>query len=152
MQRQTIYQFWSQVVAQHGDRPALICPRERNLRWTFQQMDNEVNRLARGRPRDSSARRLLKILEASKRLGSAKVIGKLPFVACSHLKTSARVGAWIGNSSHHAALQFATARIGAILTSLNPAYRLPELLAALNLVDCKALFVVSRLDLRHTSN
>ncbi|KAF4616971.1 hypothetical protein D9613_008520 [Agrocybe pediades] len=56
-----------------------------------------------------------------------------------------RVGVIMGNNSAYAMLQWACASIGAILVTLNPAYRLTELAATLNLVGVKHLFVVPRL-------
>ncbi len=50
-----------------------------------------------------------------------------------------RVGIWGPNSAEWAVTQFATARIGAILVCINPAYRIYELEYALNKVECRAL-------------
>lgn len=50
-----------------------------------------------------------------------------------------RVGIWSPNRAEWLLTQFATARIGAILVCINPAYRLSELEYALNAVGCKAL-------------
>lgn len=50
-----------------------------------------------------------------------------------------RVGIWSPNRSEWLLTQFATARIGAILVCINPAYRRSELEHALISVDCKAL-------------
>ncbi len=50
-----------------------------------------------------------------------------------------RVGIWSPNRLEWVLTQFATARIGAILVNINPAYRLSELEYALNNVACKAL-------------
>ncbi|MDC6132288.1 AMP-binding protein, partial [Burkholderia gladioli] len=50
-----------------------------------------------------------------------------------------RVGIWAPNRVEWLLTQFATARIGAILVNINPAYRLAELEYALNLVGCKML-------------
>ncbi len=50
-----------------------------------------------------------------------------------------RVGIWSPNKPEWLVTQFATARIGAILVTINPAYRLAELEFALNKVGCKAL-------------
>ncbi len=52
-----------------------------------------------------------------------------------------RVGIWSPNKPEWVLTQFATARIGAILVTINPAYRLAELDYALNKVQCKALVV-----------
>ena len=50
-----------------------------------------------------------------------------------------RVGIWSPNRVEWLLTQFATARIGAILVCINPAYRLTELEYALNNVSCVAL-------------
>ena len=51
-----------------------------------------------------------------------------------------RIGAWMPTSSEWLTLQYATARIGAILVCVNPAYRAFELAHAVNLVGLKGLF------------
>ncbi|KAG6899203.1 hypothetical protein C0993_012331 [Termitomyces sp. T159_Od127] len=56
-----------------------------------------------------------------------------------------RVGVVMGNNSSYAMLQWACAQIGAILVTLNPAYRVHELLHALKLAGVKHLFVVPRI-------
>ena len=55
-----------------------------------------------------------------------------------------RVGIWAPNCVEWCLTQFATARIGAIMVCLNPAYRLYELEYALNKVQCKALILASQ--------
>ena len=55
-----------------------------------------------------------------------------------------RVGVWSPNRSEWLLTQFATARIGAILVNINPAYRLAELEYALNKVGCKALIAAEQ--------
>ncbi len=50
-----------------------------------------------------------------------------------------RVGIWSPNRPEWLITQFATARIGAVLVTINPAYRVSELEYALNKVGCKAL-------------
>jgi fatty-acyl-CoA synthase len=50
-----------------------------------------------------------------------------------------RVGIWGPNSYEWVLTQFATAKIGAILVCINPAYRLFELEFVLNKVECKAV-------------
>lgn len=55
-----------------------------------------------------------------------------------------RVGIWSPNRPEWLLTQFATARLGVILVSINPAYRTSELEYALNLVGCKALVVAER--------
>ncbi|KAJ7627576.1 hypothetical protein DFH06DRAFT_1227565 [Mycena polygramma] len=56
-----------------------------------------------------------------------------------------RVGVLMGNNSVYAMLQWACASIGAVLVTINPAYRINELAAVLNLVGVAHLFVVPRL-------
>ncbi|KAG1737418.1 acetyl-CoA synthetase-like protein [Suillus lakei] len=60
-----------------------------------------------------------------------------------------RVAVLMGNNSSYASLQWACASIGAILVTLNPAYRLNELVETLNLVGVTYLFTVPRI---RTSN
>ena len=50
-----------------------------------------------------------------------------------------RVGIWSPNRVEWCLTQFATAKIGAIMVCINPAYRLYELGYALNKVECKAV-------------
>jgi fatty-acyl-CoA synthase len=50
-----------------------------------------------------------------------------------------RIGIWSPNNAEWAITQFATAKIGAVLVNINPAYRLAEVEYALNRVGCKAL-------------
>jgi acyl-CoA synthetase (AMP-forming)/AMP-acid ligase II len=46
------------------------------------------------------------------------------------VKKGDRIGVYLGNGSAYALLQWTTAKLGAILVSINPASRGPELLAA----------------------
>ncbi|WP_296662745.1 AMP-binding protein [Paraburkholderia sp.] len=55
-----------------------------------------------------------------------------------------RVGIWSPNRVEWLLTQFATARIGAVLVNINPAYRLAELEYALNKVGCKAIVAAER--------
>ncbi|WP_321925440.1 AMP-binding protein [Burkholderia sp. BCC1998] len=55
-----------------------------------------------------------------------------------------RVGIWSPNRSEWLLTQFATARIGAILVNINPAYRLAELDYALNKVGCRMLIAAEQ--------
>jgi len=54
------------------------------------------------------------------------------------------VAVWATNVPEWVVLQFATARIGAVLVTINPAYRPFELKYVLNQCDAKALFLVDR--------
>ena len=53
-----------------------------------------------------------------------------------------RVGTWLPNIYEYIVLQYATARVGSIMVTLNPAYRAPELAHALALSGCKAMVMV----------
>jgi fatty-acyl-CoA synthase len=55
-----------------------------------------------------------------------------------------RVGIWSPNRVEWLLTQFATARIGAVLVNINPAYRLAELEYALNNVGCRAIIAAER--------
>lgn len=55
-----------------------------------------------------------------------------------------RVGIWSPNNIEWCLVQFATARIGAIMVCINPAYRQEELAFAINNVGCRALICASR--------
>ena len=56
-----------------------------------------------------------------------------------------RVGIWAPNRLEWLLAQFGTARIGAVLVNINPAYRAHELEHALNSVRCRALITARRL-------
>ena len=55
------------------------------------------------------------------------------------LRRGDRIGIWSLNRAEWALTQFAAARAGLVLVTVNPAYRLSELEFALNKVACKAL-------------
>lgn len=55
-----------------------------------------------------------------------------------------RVGIWAPNCAEWTVIQFATARIGAILVNINPAYRTSEVDYALNKVGCSLLVTAPR--------
>ena len=55
-----------------------------------------------------------------------------------------RVGIWAPNCAEWAVIQFATARIGAILVTINPAYRTSEVEFALNKVGATVLVTAAR--------
>ncbi|MEJ2384458.1 MAG: AMP-binding protein [Xanthomonadales bacterium] len=55
-----------------------------------------------------------------------------------------RVGIWAPNCAEWCLTQFATARIGAILVNINPAYRVFELEYALNKSGCRAIIAAER--------
>jgi fatty-acyl-CoA synthase len=55
------------------------------------------------------------------------------------LRKGDRIGIWSANNAEWARLQFATAKVGAILVTINPAYRAGELAYALRQSGCRAL-------------
>jgi fatty-acyl-CoA synthase len=60
------------------------------------------------------------------------------------IQTGDHVAVWATNVPEWVVLQFATARIGAVLVTINPAYRPFELKYVLKQSDAKALFLVDR--------
>ncbi len=59
------------------------------------------------------------------------------------LRRGDRIGIWSLNRAEWTLTQFAAARAGLILVTINPAYRLSELEFALNKVDCVALVIAT---------
>ncbi|MGK5678433.1 AMP-binding protein [Actinoplanes sp. URMC 104] len=92
---ETIGANLERTVARFGDREALVDVAA-GRRWTYAELDADVDRLARG---------LL-----------ARGIAK-----------GDRVGIWAPNCAEWVITQYATAKIGAILVNVNPAYRTHEL-------------------------
>ena len=88
------------TVAAHGDREALVV-RHQGIRWTYQELDAHIDRLARA-------------------------------LFASGLDAGDRVALWSPNRYEWVLAQYATARIGAIMVCINPAYRTHELEFALN--------------------
>jgi fatty-acyl-CoA synthase len=60
------------------------------------------------------------------------------------LKPGERIGIWSLNRAEWTLTQFAAAKAGLILVTINPAYRLTELEYALNLVGCSALVTATQ--------
>jgi fatty-acyl-CoA synthase len=60
------------------------------------------------------------------------------------IETGDRVGIWSPNNLQWVVTQFATAKIGAILVNINPAYRISELEYVLNKVACKTLVLAEQ--------
>ncbi len=55
-----------------------------------------------------------------------------------------RVGIWSSNRYEWTVLQFATAKVGAILVNINPSYRIHELEYALNQSGCRMLVITDK--------
>ena len=60
------------------------------------------------------------------------------------IKKRERVGIWSPNRAEWTVLQFATAKVGAILVNINPSYRIHELEYALNHSGCKMLVIADK--------
>ncbi|HEX8997185.1 MAG TPA: AMP-binding protein [Ktedonobacterales bacterium] len=103
----TIGDVFDKTVARFPEREALIA-RQQGLRYTWRELQAEVNRCARG------------LMALGVRKGD-------------------RVGIWAPNRAEWTIIQFATAKIGAILVNINPSYRLHELEYALNQSGCSTL-------------
>jgi fatty-acyl-CoA synthase len=97
---ETIGANFEATVARFGEREALVeCTTGR--RWTYRQLDDDVNALARG-------------------------------LLAHGIAKGDRVGIWSPNGAEWVIVQYATAKVGAILVNVNPAYRAHELTYALN--------------------
>ncbi|KAI0761447.1 acyl-CoA synthetase [Irpex lacteus] len=127
----TLPAFWNDTILHHyADRPALICRSEKPR--------------PHGGPKTGNlgieshlAWSFGEMNEQVKALARGLVgLG---------VKKGDRVGVIMGNNSAYAMMQWACASIGAILVTLNPAYRLPELVKTLSLVGVSHLFLVPRI-------
>lgn len=110
----TIDELLKQTVQKHGSAAALICPDEQG---------------------QARARMTYSELDAA-----VEAVAK-GLVALG-VKPGDRVGCWLPNVPEYVVLQYATARMGAVLTTVNPAYRLPELLHALSITQTAVLVIV----------
>ncbi|AEG49534.1 Long-chain-fatty-acid--CoA ligase [Sphingobium chlorophenolicum L-1] len=109
---QTIGQALRRAALQWPDELALVS-RHQRLRWTWRELDREVDRVASG------------LLHLGIRKGD-------------------RVGIWAANCAEWAVIQFASARIGAILVTINPAYRVSEVEYVLAKAGCSLLVTAAR--------
>jgi fatty-acyl-CoA synthase len=104
---ETIGEAWRGTVDEHGPRAALVA-RHQGIRWSYRELDAEVERCARALLAEGVAK-------------------------------GDRVGIWSPNNAEWVVVQFATARIGAILVNINPSYRAHELEYALRQSGCSVL-------------
>jgi len=126
---QTIGSMLRESARQHPDRDGLVFPAlDRDgqpratdeqaasnpcYRLTFRQLDEEVDRVARG-------------------------------LLALGIEAGDKVAVWATNWPEWVLLQFATARIGSVLVTVNPAYRSSELSYVLKQSDTTALFLIDR--------
>ncbi|MEM7708570.1 MAG: AMP-binding protein [Pseudomonadota bacterium] len=105
----------------------------------YETIGNYLDRLAEQHP-DNEA---LVVCHQKIRWTYAEFNARVNALAAGFLKlgirTGDRVGIWGPNSHEWVLTQMATAKIGAILVCVNPAYRLSELRYALNKSGCKAI-------------
>jgi fatty-acyl-CoA synthase len=92
---ETIGENLRRITAAFGDHDAVVDVLS-GRRWTYQQLDADVDRLALG-------------------------------LIAAGIEAGDRVGIWAPNCPEWVLLQYATARMGAILVNINPAYRTHEL-------------------------
>jgi fatty-acyl-CoA synthase len=95
----TIGEELDRIAAEHGDNEALVS-RHQGRRYTYSQLNDEVNRVARA-------------------------------LLASGVAAGDRVGIWSPNHAEWMIVQYATAKVGAIMVNINPAYRTSELRYAL---------------------
>ena len=102
-----IPKLFDQIVAQHGDREAVVSIHQ-DVRLTYAQLADRVNKLAKA------------------------------FIAAGFEKGD-RVGIWSPNNVEWLTTQYATAKAGIILVTINPAYRVHELAYVLEQSGCRGL-------------
>jgi fatty-acyl-CoA synthase len=108
---ETIGANLERIAAEHGDREALV-ERTSGRRWTYAQLDADVDALARG------------LMAAGVAKGD-------------------RVGIWAPNCAEWTLVQYAAAKVGAILVNVNPSYRTHELSYVLNQSGTRMLLSAS---------
>ncbi|TCD68700.1 putative NRPS-like protein biosynthetic cluster [Steccherinum ochraceum] len=142
LSHETLYSYFnSQILAKHASRPALICRTERPgihggppARIRNLTMDGGGERTYLAWDFEEFDRNIMALARGLVGLG---------------VKKGDRIGVVMGNNSAYAMLQWACASIGAILVTLNPAYRLNEFISTLNLVGVSHLFVVPSVRTSH---
>ena len=102
-----IPKLFDQLVAQHGDREAVVSIHQ-DVRLTYAQLADRVNKLAKA------------------------------FISAGFEKGD-RVGIWSPNNVEWLTTQYATAKAGIILVTINPAYRVHELAYVLEQSGCRGL-------------
>lgn len=109
---ETIGNYFDSIAEKFPDNDALIM-RHQNVRWTYKQYQEQINKLATG---------LLNL----------------------GIKRGDRVAIWGPNSYEWCLTQYATAKIGAVMVCVNPAYRVTELERALNAVECRVVITAEK--------
>ncbi|KAI0315583.1 acyl-CoA synthetase [Amylostereum chailletii] len=130
LDNRTLPEYFSSIVARHAARPGLLCPMERprpHAGPSSQNM-NVTSHLAWSY--DEFDKHIQSLARGLISVG---------------VKKGDRVGVLMGNNSAYAMLQWACASIGAILVTINPAYRIHELVNTLHLSGVSHLFIVPQI-------
>jgi fatty-acyl-CoA synthase len=94
---------------------------------------------------EHGSREALVVRHQSVRLTYRELKNKVDALACSLLQLGLqpgdRLGIWSQNNVEWVLTQFAAAKAGLVLVTINPAYRTAELEYALNKVECRALIL-----------
>ncbi|EJD05486.1 acetyl-CoA synthetase-like protein [Fomitiporia mediterranea MF3/22] len=122
--------FEDKLLSKLSSRPALICKKERP-------------QVHGGRPQEDLRRS--DCLAWSFQEFHRHIEGLSYGLLSLGIKKGDRVAVVMGNTSAYATLQWACAKIGAILVTINPAYRVHELISTLKLVGVSTLVVVPRI-------
>ncbi|MDG1216523.1 MAG: AMP-binding protein, partial [Luminiphilus sp.] len=109
---ETIGNYFDRTCESNPEVDALVV-RHQNVRWSYQQLQEQVNSLAAG-------------------------------LLALGIQAGDRVGIWGPNSAEWVMVQLATAKIGAIMVCINPAYRTYELEYALNKVECDTIITAEQ--------
>jgi fatty-acyl-CoA synthase len=108
----TIGDMFNSIAARFHDTDAVVSVHQ-NIRWTYRDLLERVNGLARG-------------------------------LMALGVEKGDRVGIWAMNYAEWIVVQFATAKIGAIMVNINPAYRTYELEYVLKQAEIQTLIIQGR--------
>ncbi|KAJ3729716.1 hypothetical protein C8R42DRAFT_174023 [Lentinula raphanica] len=122
--------FVEEILHKHSTRPALICPSEKPRAHGGPASRNLGTTSHLAWDFDEFERHIDAVSRGLVSMGVQK---------------GDRIGVIMGNNSAYAILQWAAARIGAILATINPSYRTDELVSTLRLVGIKHLVIVPSL-------
>jgi len=109
---QTIGSLMEETAEKYPENECLISAHQ-NLRYTYRQFDEEVNKIAKG-------------------------------LMSLGIKKDDKVALWSTNNAEWVLTQFATAKIGAIFVTINPAYRKSELAYALKQSEVTTLILIEQ--------
>ncbi|TRM59781.1 acetyl-CoA synthetase-like protein, partial [Schizophyllum amplum] len=122
--------FSQETLAKHSTRPALVCRQERPRAHAGPPSRNMGIQTHLAWDFEEFDRHIKALARGLLEMG---------------VNPGDRVAVIMGNNSSYAMLQWACASIGAILVTINPAYRINELIETLNAVGVKHLVCVPRI-------